>query len=180
MTLDVSRRSLLALGAGLGATAVMGEGALAKAPKLGTQSPYWHRLNLGNAEVTVISDGPLSLGDPKGTFTGVPDDEIGGGRQPGQRREQRRRNGQHDCGDDRKHGKGCGATISKSGKQGNDSDSDRDNPGSVGVNCRGSHHQQSECGRECERCRLDRGRHLIAVPPCGGHDLAPAASTDLA
>jgi glyoxylase-like metal-dependent hydrolase (beta-lactamase superfamily II) len=54
----------------------MGEGALAKAPKLGTQSPYWHRLNLGNAEVTVISDGPLSLGDPKGTFTGVPEDEM--------------------------------------------------------------------------------------------------------
>ena len=76
MTLDVSRRSLLALGAGLGATAVMGEGALAKAPKLGTQSPYWHRLNLGNAEVTVISDGPLALGDPKGTFTGVPEDEM--------------------------------------------------------------------------------------------------------
>jgi len=76
MTSNVSRRSLLALGAGLGATAVMGEGALAKAPKLGTQSPYWHRLNLGNAEVTVISDGPLSLGDPKGTFTGVPEDEM--------------------------------------------------------------------------------------------------------
>ena len=76
MTSNVSRRSLLALGAGLGATAVMGEGALAKAPKLGTQSPYWHRLNLGNAEVTVISDGPLALGDPKGTFTGVPEDEM--------------------------------------------------------------------------------------------------------
>jgi glyoxylase-like metal-dependent hydrolase (beta-lactamase superfamily II) len=76
MTSNVSRRSLLALGAGLGATAVMGEGALAKAPKLGTQSPYWHRLNLGNAEVTVVSDGPLSLGDPKGTFTGVPEDEM--------------------------------------------------------------------------------------------------------
>ena len=76
MTSNVSRRSLLALGAGFGATAVMGEGALAKAPKVGTQSPYWHRLNLGNAEVTVISDGPLSLGDPKGTFTGVPEDEM--------------------------------------------------------------------------------------------------------
>ena len=76
MTSNVSRRSLLALGAGFGATAVMGEGALAKAPKLGTQSPYWHRLNLGNDEVTVISDGPLALGDPKGTFTGVPEDEM--------------------------------------------------------------------------------------------------------
>jgi len=76
MTSNVSRRSLLALGAGFGATAVMGEGALAKAPKVGTQSPYWHRLNLGNDEVTVISDGPLALGDPKGTFTGVPEDEM--------------------------------------------------------------------------------------------------------
>ena len=76
MTSNVSRRSLLALGAGFGATAVMGEGALAKAPKVGTQSPYRHRLNLGNDEVTVISDGPLALGDPKGTFTGVPEDEM--------------------------------------------------------------------------------------------------------
>jgi glyoxylase-like metal-dependent hydrolase (beta-lactamase superfamily II) len=76
MTLDVSRRSLLALGAGLGATAMMGERALARAPKVGTQSAYFYRFNAGAAEVTVVSDGPLSLGDPKGTFTGVPDDEL--------------------------------------------------------------------------------------------------------
>jgi glyoxylase-like metal-dependent hydrolase (beta-lactamase superfamily II) len=76
MTSDVSRRSLLALGAGLGATAMMGDTALARAPKLGTQSAYFYRFNLGTAEVTVVSDGQLSLGDPKGTFTGVPDDEI--------------------------------------------------------------------------------------------------------
>jgi glyoxylase-like metal-dependent hydrolase (beta-lactamase superfamily II) len=76
MTSNVSRRSLLALGAGLGATAVMDGSALARAPKLGTQSPYFHRFVLGNAEVTVVSDGPLSLGDPKGTFTGVPEDEM--------------------------------------------------------------------------------------------------------
>jgi glyoxylase-like metal-dependent hydrolase (beta-lactamase superfamily II) len=61
---------------GLGATAVMGDSALARAPKVGTQSPYFYRLNVGAAEVTVVSDGPLSLGDPKGTFTGVPDDEL--------------------------------------------------------------------------------------------------------
>jgi glyoxylase-like metal-dependent hydrolase (beta-lactamase superfamily II) len=76
MTSDVSRRSLLALGAGLGATAVMGERTLARAPKVGTQSQYFYRFNAGAAEVTVVSDGPLSLGDPKGTFTGVPDDEL--------------------------------------------------------------------------------------------------------
>ena len=76
MSYDVSRRSLLTLGAGLGASTMLGGSALAKAPKLGTQSPYWHRFNLGSAEVTVVSDGPLPLGPPKGTFIGVPDDEV--------------------------------------------------------------------------------------------------------
>ena len=80
MTSDVSRRSLLALGAGLGAglgaTALLGGSALAKAPKLGTQSAYFYRFNMGSAEVTVVSDGPLPLGPPKGTFIGVPDEEV--------------------------------------------------------------------------------------------------------
>ena len=75
MTSRVSRRSLLALGAGLGTSAMVGDMALAKAPKLGTQSQYFYRFNVGDAEVTVVSDGQLDLGDPKGTFTGVPDDE---------------------------------------------------------------------------------------------------------
>lgn len=79
MTLDVSRRSLLALGAGLGAglaaTTISG-GALARAPKLGTQAPYFHRFMLGSAEVTVVSDGPLPLGDPSGTFLGVPKEDV--------------------------------------------------------------------------------------------------------
>jgi glyoxylase-like metal-dependent hydrolase (beta-lactamase superfamily II) len=76
MTSNVSRRSLLALGAGLGTTAMMGDLALARAPKLGTQSQYFYRFNVGDAEVTVVSDGALGLGDPKGTFTGVADDEM--------------------------------------------------------------------------------------------------------
>ncbi len=76
MTYHVSRRSLLALGAGLGATAAMGGTALARAPKAGTQPSYFYRFNLGNAEVTVVSDGPLPLGPPKGTFVGAPDEEI--------------------------------------------------------------------------------------------------------
>lgn len=75
MTLDVSRRSLLALGAGLGAT-MMSNGAFARAPKLGTQAPYFHRFKLGSAEVTVVSDGPLPLGDPSGTFIGVPKEDV--------------------------------------------------------------------------------------------------------
>src|SRR3954447_21691365 len=76
MTSHLSRRSLLALGAGLGATTMFGNGAWAKAPKLGTQSPYFHRFVLGDAEVTVVSDGPLPLGDPSGTFVGVPKEEV--------------------------------------------------------------------------------------------------------
>ena len=76
MTSDLSRRSLLALGAGLGATTMLGGNAVAKAPKLGTQAPYFHRFMLGDAEVTVVSDGPLPLGPPKGTFIGVPDDDV--------------------------------------------------------------------------------------------------------
>ncbi len=76
MTSPVSRRSLLALGAGLGATTMLGGSALARAPKLGTQSPYFHRFILGGAEVTVVSDGPLPLGDPSGTFIGVPKEEV--------------------------------------------------------------------------------------------------------
>ena len=76
MTQDISRRSLLALGAGLGATTILGGSALARAPKLGTQTPYWHRFILGDAEVTVVSDGPLPLGDPSGTFTGVSKEEV--------------------------------------------------------------------------------------------------------
>src|SRR3977135_769421 len=76
MTYDVSRRSLLALGAGLGATTMLGGSALARAPKLGTQPPCVPLFILCDAEVAVVSDGPLPLGDPKGTFTGVPDEEL--------------------------------------------------------------------------------------------------------
>jgi glyoxylase-like metal-dependent hydrolase (beta-lactamase superfamily II) len=76
MTTAVSRRSLLALGAGLTASTMLGGSAVARAPKLGTQSPYFHRFIIGAAEVTVVSDGPLPLGPPKGTFIGASDDEI--------------------------------------------------------------------------------------------------------
>jgi len=76
MALNISRRSLLALGAGLGASGMLGDGALARAPKQGTQPAYFYRFPLGDAEVTVVSDGPLPLGPPKGTFIGVPDEEV--------------------------------------------------------------------------------------------------------
>ncbi|MDB5654536.1 MAG: hypothetical protein JWQ94_2149 [Tardiphaga sp.] len=75
MSVDVSRRAMLALGAGFGAS-LIGGSATAKAPKLGTQSPYFHRFMLGGAEVTVASDGPLPLGDPSGAFIGVAKPEV--------------------------------------------------------------------------------------------------------
>src|SRR3978361_1729427 len=76
MTTNLSRRSLLALGAGLGASTMLGGSALARAPKLETQPAYFYRFGLGDAQVTVVSDGPLPLGPPKGTFIGVPDEEV--------------------------------------------------------------------------------------------------------
>ena len=76
MTTNLSRRSMLALGAGLGAglgaSTMLGGSALAKAPKLNTQTPYWHRFVLGDAEVTVVSDGPLPLGPPKASAASPP------------------------------------------------------------------------------------------------------------
>jgi glyoxylase-like metal-dependent hydrolase (beta-lactamase superfamily II) len=81
MTRDVSRRSLFALGAGLGlsslgASAMLGDVAQAKAPKLGPAPQHFYRFTVGDAEVTVVSDGGLDLGNPKGTFTGVSDEEM--------------------------------------------------------------------------------------------------------
>jgi glyoxylase-like metal-dependent hydrolase (beta-lactamase superfamily II) len=81
MTSEVSRRSLLALGAGLGVGLGLGANlvstrALARAPKLGVQSPYWYRFNVGNSEVTVVSDGLQMLGDPANSFLGVPKEEV--------------------------------------------------------------------------------------------------------
>src|SRR3954466_724220 len=76
MISNVSRRALLALGAGLGASSMLGGSALARAPKQGTPAAYFYRFGLGDAEVTVVSDGPLPLGPPKGTFIGVPDDDV--------------------------------------------------------------------------------------------------------
>jgi len=70
----LSRRRLLqACSAALGLAAVP---ALAKAPMLGTQAPYFYRFKVGNAEATIVSDGVLPLGDPNQAFLGLTKDEI--------------------------------------------------------------------------------------------------------
>jgi glyoxylase-like metal-dependent hydrolase (beta-lactamase superfamily II) len=72
-----SRRDALSLGLGLAAAAALPAGSvLARAPKLNSQAPYFYRFGFGEAEVSVVSDGPLPLGDPSESFLGVPKEEI--------------------------------------------------------------------------------------------------------
>jgi glyoxylase-like metal-dependent hydrolase (beta-lactamase superfamily II) len=74
---SLSRRALLAGGSGLAAASLVGVSPLtAKAPMSNTQAPYFYRFKLGNAEATIVSDGPLPLGDPSGAFLGLSKDEI--------------------------------------------------------------------------------------------------------
>ena len=75
----VSRRNALALGvgAGFGLTLTGLEVPVsAKEPKLQVQAPYWYRFNLGDAEITIVSDGWQMLGDPSNSFLGVPKEEV--------------------------------------------------------------------------------------------------------
>ena len=50
--------------------------ALAKGPMLGTQAPYFYRFKLGTAEATIVSDGPLPLGDPHKNYLGLTPEET--------------------------------------------------------------------------------------------------------
>ncbi|MBN9449996.1 MAG: MBL fold metallo-hydrolase, partial [Bosea sp.] len=67
-----SGAAALAVGASLPAAAPV----LAKAPLAGGQAPYFYRFALGQAEVSVVSDGPLPLGDPGSNFAGVSKEEV--------------------------------------------------------------------------------------------------------
>lgn len=74
-----TRRETLSLGLGLAAAAALPFApASARAPKLNSQAPYFYRFGFGDAEVSVVSDGPLPLGDPGETFLGVPKEEVRG------------------------------------------------------------------------------------------------------
>ena len=75
---STSRRGFLSGAAALAAGAALPGGALAKAPLANSQVPYYYRFGLGQAEVTVVSDGPLPLGDPGSSFLGVPKEEVYG------------------------------------------------------------------------------------------------------
>ncbi len=71
-----SRRGFLSGAAALTAGAMLPAAAHAKAPLANNQVPYFYRFTVGQAEVTVVSDGPLPLGDPGTNFAGVSKDEV--------------------------------------------------------------------------------------------------------
>ncbi len=72
-----SRRRLLQAGAAAGAAGLLGvPPVLAKAPMSNAQAPYFYRFKLGDAEATIVSDGPLPLGDPTQAFLGLSKEEI--------------------------------------------------------------------------------------------------------
>ena len=75
-----SRRGFLGSAAALAAGSAFpfGVPALAKAPLSKTQPAYFYRFMLGTAEVTIVSDGPLPLGDPGASFLGVPKETVYG------------------------------------------------------------------------------------------------------
>jgi glyoxylase-like metal-dependent hydrolase (beta-lactamase superfamily II) len=80
-SVSLSRRGLLAGGAATAAVAmawtVPGGTAWAKAPMTNTQAPYFYRFKIGSIEATVVSDGPLPLGEPSGSFLGTSKEEVG-------------------------------------------------------------------------------------------------------
>ncbi len=73
----LSRRLLLGGSATAAMAGLIGTNpALAKAPMLNVQAPYFYRFKLGSAEATIISDGVLPLGDPMAAFIGPPKADI--------------------------------------------------------------------------------------------------------
>src|SRR5882757_10534632 len=77
--ISLSRRRLRAGASATTALGLFGGTSMtqAKAPLLNTPAPAFYRFKLGTIEATVVSDGPLSIGDPKNTFRGPTADEIG-------------------------------------------------------------------------------------------------------
>lgn len=77
--MSLSRRRLLAGASATTALGLLGRPPLAqaKAPMLNTPAPAFYRFKIGSIEATVVSDGPLPIGDPKNTFRGPTVEELG-------------------------------------------------------------------------------------------------------
>jgi glyoxylase-like metal-dependent hydrolase (beta-lactamase superfamily II) len=73
---SLSRRALLA-GVSACGLAGLASPAFAKAPMLNKLAPAYYRFKIGAFEATVVSDGPLALGEPKPEFfVGVTKEEM--------------------------------------------------------------------------------------------------------
>ena len=85
--ISLSRRRLLAGASATTAVGLFGGTSVtqAKAPMLKAPAPAFYRFKLGTIEATVVSDGPLSIGDPKNTFRGPTAEELGKIRQDDER-----------------------------------------------------------------------------------------------
>src|SRR5262245_42080237 len=76
--LKLSRRGLLAGLSAMGAAAALDAPAFARAPIQNTQAPMFYRFKVGAFEATVITDGPLALGEPKADiWSGVSKEDFG-------------------------------------------------------------------------------------------------------
>lgn len=74
----LSRRHALAAGLLAGAAASLPLRANAAAPAPRSQVPAWYRFRVGDAVCTVVSDGPLPLGEPAAGFPAAPAAELTG------------------------------------------------------------------------------------------------------
>jgi glyoxylase-like metal-dependent hydrolase (beta-lactamase superfamily II) len=74
----ISRRTALLGAASLGAGSLgtFHTSANAKAPKGVTQPGTYYRFDIGDMQATVVSDGPLPLGEPSGSFKGVTKEDV--------------------------------------------------------------------------------------------------------
>ncbi len=72
----LSRRGLVGGAAAAGGLLALPGRAIAKAPFANAPAPYFYRTKLGDAEVTIVSDGTLPLGDPHTNFTGLTSAEM--------------------------------------------------------------------------------------------------------
>src|SRR5215470_12661054 len=79
LDMSLSRRRLLAGASAAAAAGLCGSASqtLAKALLLNTPAPAFYRFKLGAIEATVVSDGPLAIGEPKNTFRGPTAEELG-------------------------------------------------------------------------------------------------------
>jgi glyoxylase-like metal-dependent hydrolase (beta-lactamase superfamily II) len=73
----LTRRRVLTGAAASIACTMLETPARAKTPMSNTQAPAYYRFRLGDFEASVISDGPLHMGEPSGNiFTGVTKEEV--------------------------------------------------------------------------------------------------------